>query len=85
MVRAGLTAGVQDLICLAPSFDGKFHALLIELKTEDEKNSVQSPEQIFFHNFFAGLGYRTEVCRSAYLASMLVNEHLNIRVPVFPR
>ena len=85
MVRSGLTKGVQDLICLAPSACGKYHGLLWEFKTEDEKNSVQSPEQIFFHNFFAGLGYRTEVCRSAYQASMLVNEYLNIKVPVYPR
>jgi hypothetical protein len=37
MVKAGLTSGIQDLISLALSRDGKFHALLIELKTEDEK------------------------------------------------
>ena len=85
MVRQGLTSGVPDLICLAPSACGKFHALLIELKTEDEKNSVTSPEQQFFLEFFSGLGYRTEVCRSAYAASVLVNEHLDIRVPIYPR
>ena len=51
MVRQGLTAGIQDVICLAPSFDNKYHGLLIEFKTEDEKGSVQSDEQIFFHNF----------------------------------
>lgn len=82
MVKQGLTRGVQDIICLAPSACRKFHGLLIEFKTEIGK---QSDEQIFFHNFFGGLGYRTEVCRSAYAASMLVNEHLNIKVPVYPR
>ena len=82
MVRQGLTAGIQDCICLSPSHDKKYPALLIEFKTEI---GDQSPEQIFFHNFFAGLGYRTEVCRSAYAASVLVNEHLNIRVPIYPR
>jgi hypothetical protein len=81
-VSQGLTAGIQDVICLAPSHDKRHPALLIEFKTEVGK---QSEEQIFFHNFFAGLGYRTEVCRSAYAASMLVNEHLNIRVPIYPR
>lgn len=85
MVKQGLTAGIQDVICLAPSACGKYHGLLIEFKTEDEKNSIQSDEQIFFHNFFAGLGYRAEVCRSAYAASLIVNEHLNLRVPVYPR
>lgn len=84
MVRQGLTKGIQDLICLAPSACGRYHGLLIELKTE-AATSKQSDEQIFFHNFFASLGYRTEVCRSAYQASMLVNEHLNIKVPVYPR
>ncbi|MBS1797823.1 MAG: VRR-NUC domain-containing protein [Acidobacteria bacterium] len=82
MVRQGLTRGVQDVICLAPSADGTYHGLLIEFKTED-KRSVQSDDQIFFHEFFAGLGYRTEVCRSWWAAGALVNEHLQIRVPVY--
>jgi hypothetical protein len=82
MVRQGLTKGIQDVICLAPSADGKFHGLLIEFKTEVGK---QSSEQIFFHNFFAELGYRTEVCRSAWRASQIVNEHLNLNIPVYPR
>ncbi len=83
-VREGLTAGIQDVICLAPSADGKYSALLIEFKTEAD-SSKQSDEQIFFHEFFASLGYRTEVCRSAYAASVLVNEHLGIKVPIYPR
>lgn len=84
MVKQGLTAGIQDVICLAPSADRKYHGLLIEFKTEDEKNSNQSPEQKFFHQFFRDLGYRTEVCRTAYHAGCLVNEHLGLRVPVYP-
>ena len=36
----------------------------------------------FFRNFFAGLGYRTEVCRSAFAASQIVNEHFNLRISV---
>lgn len=83
MVNQGLTKGIQDCICLAPSADGKYHGLLIEFKTEDEKTSVQSPEQLFFHEFFAGLGYRTEVCRSWWRAGQIVNEHLNLKVPVY--
>lgn len=82
MVRQGLTKGIQDVICLSPSADGKFPGLLIEFKTE---TGDQSPEQLFFHEFFAGLGYRTEVCRSAYSASVLVNDYLNIKVPIYPR
>lgn len=85
MITQGLTAGIQDVICLAPSADGKYHALLIEFKTEDLKTSVQSDEQVFFHEFFARLGYRTEVCRSWWTAAQIVCAHLDIRVPVFPR
>lgn len=85
MVRQGLTAGIQDCICLAPSNDGKYHGLLIEFKTEDEMESIQSSEQIFFHEFFARLGYRTEVCRSWWRAAQIVCEHLNLKVPVYPR
>lgn len=85
MVQQGLTAGISDVICLAPSRDGKFHGLLIEFKTEDEKRSVRSNEQIYFHEFFSALGYRSELCRSAYAASVIVNEHLGIKVPIYPR
>lgn len=84
MIAQGLTKGIQDCICLAPSACGKYPALLIEFKTESP-TSKQSPEQLFFHNFFASLGYRTEVCRSAHAASQIVNEHLNIKVPIYPR
>lgn len=82
MVKQGLTRGIQDVICLAPAKNGKYHGLLIEFKTEV---GTQTDEQIFFHNFFAALGYRTEVCRSAFEASTLVNEHLGLKIPVYPR
>lgn len=81
-VRQGLTKGIPDVICLAPSADGKFHGLLLEFKTETGRTSE---EQEFFLEFFASLNYRTEICRSAYRASQLVNEHLNLRVPIYPR
>lgn len=82
MVRAGLTKGISDLICLAPSADGKYHALLIELKNEVGE---ESEEQIYFRQFFSSLGYRTEVCRDWWTAAGIVCEHLNIRVPVYGR
>jgi hypothetical protein len=81
-VRQGLTRGISDIICLAPSADGKYHALLIELKNEVGK---ESDDQIFFREFFAGLGYRTEVCRSWWEAGRIVNEHLGIKVPVYSK
>lgn len=83
-IKQGLTPGIPDLICLAPSACGKYHGLLIELKTESSLSRT-SDEQKFFLEFFASLNYRTEVCRSASQASMLVNEHLNIKVPIYPR
>lgn len=84
MVQQGLTKGIPDVICLAPSACGKYHALLIEFKTEAAASKT-TEEQDFFLRFFAALDYRTEVCRSAYEASVLVNEHLGIKVPIYPR
>lgn len=81
-VRQGLTAGIPDVICLAPSHDGTYHGLLIEFKTESGR---ASSEQEFFLEFFASLNYRTEICRSAYRASSIVVEHLNLKVPIYPR
>jgi hypothetical protein len=78
MVKQGLTAGIQDVICLAPSFDNKYMALLIEFKTEIGK---QSDNQLFYHDFFESLGYRTEVCRDWQSGARLVCEHLNLNIP----
>jgi hypothetical protein len=82
MVRQGLTPGIQDCICLAPSADGKYYGLLIEFKNEVGE---ESPEQVFFREFFSSLGYRTEVCRSWWAAGAIVNEHLGLKVPVYPK
>lgn len=83
-VASGLTKGIPDVICLAPSECGKYHGLLIEFKTESPASKT-TEEQDFFLEFFASLGYRTEVCRSAYAASVIVNEHLGLKVPIYPR
>lgn len=81
MISQGLTAGIPDIICQAPSHDRNYHALLIEFKTEVGETS---PEQEFFLKFFADLGYRTAICRNWWTAAQLVNDHLGIRVPVYP-
>lgn len=81
-VRQGLTAGIPDIICLAPSHDKRFNALLLEFKTQAGKTSEK---QEFFLKFFADLGFRTEICRTAFEASNIVNEHLNLKIPVYPR
>ena len=75
-VRQGLTKGIQDVICLSPSADKKYPGLLIEFKTEDLKNSVQSDEQLYFHDFFANLGYLIVVLRCWEDASDLVIDYL---------
>jgi hypothetical protein len=82
MKSQGMTAGIPDIICLAPSHDRKFHALVIEFKTEIGETS---DEQEFFLKFFADLGYRTAICREWWAAAQLVNEHLAIKVPVYPK
>jgi hypothetical protein len=82
MVNQGMTRGITDIICLAPSHDKKYFGLLIEFKSETGK---QTPEQIYFQDFFNELGYKSVVCRSAFEASTLVNEHLGIKVPIYPR
>jgi hypothetical protein len=82
MIGQGMTAGIPDIICLAPSHDRKFHALLIEFKTE---KGEPSDEQKFFLQFFADLGYRTTICRNEWTAAQLVNEHLGTKVPITPR
>lgn len=82
MVRQGMTKGIPDIICLAPSKDKKYHGLLIEFKTE---KGEQTPEQIFFQDFFNKLGYKSVVCRSSFEACALVNEFLGINVPVYSR
>lgn len=84
-VAQGLTSGIPDVICLAPSADGKHHALLIEFKTEDLKKSNLTEEQEFYRKFFSGLGYRFEVCRDWSRAAGIVCEHLNLKIPVYGR
>jgi len=82
MVAQGMTAGIPDIICLAPSSDGKYNALLIEFKNE---TGELTKEQKFFIKFFSDLGSRAEVCRTWYDAALIVNEHLGIKVPVYPK
>lgn len=79
MVRQGLTKGIQDVIFLAPSADGKYHGLLIEIKIPSEK-AVESDEQIYYRHFFAELGFRTEVFRFWEDAAGAIIEH--VRLPI---
>lgn len=82
MVGQGMTSGIPDIICLAPSYDRKYHGLLIEFKNE---TGEVTEEQEFFLQFFADLGYRTAIVRTPWEAAQLVNEHLGIKAPIYPR
>ncbi len=82
MVSQGMTAGIPDIICLAPSHDRRYHGLLIEFKNE---NGETSDEQRFFLQLFSDLGYRTAICRNEWTAAQLANEHLGLKVPITPR
>ena len=82
-VAQGLTAGIPDVMCMAPSADGRYHGLMIEFKRET--TGKPTPEQEFFLKFFSDQGFRTAICRTAHDASLLVNEHLGTNVPVYPR
>jgi hypothetical protein len=82
MINQGLTAGIPDVICLAPSHDRRYHALLIEFKNE---KGAPSDEQQFFLKFFSDLGYRTAICRTWFSAAQLVNDHLGLMIPVYPK
>jgi hypothetical protein len=82
MVLEGMTAGIPDIICLAPSHDRKYHGLLIEFKNE---TGELSDEQKLYLQFFADLGYRTAICRRADDAALIVRDHLGINIPITPR
>jgi hypothetical protein len=56
--------------------------MLIEFKTEVGE---LSEDQEFFLKFFEDLGYRTAICRTPWGAAQLINEHLGIKVPIYPR
>lgn len=79
MNRQGMTAGIQDVILLSPSADKKYPGLLIEFKTL-AKSSVQSDEQKFYHQFFAELGYKTEVFRCWEDAADCIIDYLNLPI-----
>jgi hypothetical protein len=82
MISQGMTAGIPDVICLAPSHDGRYHGLLIEFKNEVEE---PSDDQKFFLKYFADLGYRTSICRNADDAKILVKEYLGLTIPITRR
>jgi hypothetical protein len=82
MVAQGMTAGILDVICLAPSHDRKYFGLLIEFKNEVGE---LSDEQKFFIKFFSDLGYRTAIVRDADDAKILVKEYLGLTIPITRR
>ncbi len=63
MKGEGVTAGVADLILLAPSASGDFHGLCIEMKTT-AKGSGQRPAQKEWQAAVERTGYKYVVCRT---------------------
>lgn len=63
MKGEGVTAGVADLLLLAPSASGEFHGLCIEMKTT-QKGSRQSDSQKVWQAAVEAEGYKYVVCRS---------------------
>ena len=67
----GVLAGVADLILLLPNH--QYGALLIEMKTEDGR---QSPEQREWQRLIEHDGYRYVVCRSVDQFISIINEYV---------
>lgn len=63
MKGEGVTAGVADLILLAPSASGEFYGLCIEMKTT-EKGSRQSAAQKEWQAAVERTGYKYVICRT---------------------
>lgn len=63
MKGEGVTAGVADLLLLAPSASGEFHGLCIEMKTT-AKGSRQSDAQKEWQQAVEKTGYKYVVCRT---------------------
>lgn len=70
----GLLPGVSDLILLEPR--GEYHALLIEMKTS---NGRQSPQQKNFQAHAEESGYKYVICRSLEEFMTEVNAYLDLR------
>jgi len=71
--KMGTRAGFPDLLLLYPS--GNYHALLIEIKTE-EKNSRQTESQKDYQKLAESYGYKYAICRSLTEFIQLINGYL---------
>ena len=63
MKGEGVTAGVADLLLLAPDAAGTFHGLCIEMKTT-EKDSRQRDTQKAWQAAVGRTGYKYVICRT---------------------
>lgn len=71
----GVVAGVADLLLLAPSYDGKYHALSIEMKT-NEKGSRQRDSQKEWQKAVEATGNRYAICRTFDEFQTAIADHL---------
>ena len=73
--KEGQTAGVADLLLLAPSYDGKYHALCIEMKTT-KKGSRQRDSQKEWQKAVENTGNRYAICRTFDEFQTAIADHL---------
>lgn len=72
--QMGVVKGVADLILLAPSYDGRYHGLCIEMKSA---KGVQRDSQKDWQKAVEAQGFRYEVVRDFVNFRLIVREHLH--------
>lgn len=76
-VREGVKGGVADVVCLHPSWDGRYHGLVIENKRPGEKPRADQKE---FLEAAVEAGHNVFVCFSAKQAFQVWCEHLGLNL-----
>lgn len=71
----GATAGVADLLLLAPSYDNQYHSLAIEMKTT-EKGSAQRESQKLWQQAVEATGTHYVVVRTFEAFQDTIADHL---------
>lgn len=74
MKRAGLKAGVPDLLIFNLSYDRKYIGLALEMKRE--KNCVVSQEQKEWLDALSKLGWLALIAKGANQAMKIIDEYL---------
>jgi hypothetical protein len=75
--RAGLTAGIPDILLSIPTQDAKgewIHGMYIEMKSANGRNS---PAQCKMQAMLKAVGYRVEVCKNWHDARTVIDDYLS--------